>query len=154
MASNTDKILPLGCWCWTDWENTLEHNEEWKELCSKNSVHEEEETCLCFVFVLFFFSIWSTAVANQRNLGEINGKNILVYSWRAVNRQPTTGFRTFACPMLRSRNCEERAPFIERIEGRTLMKGVVHCGYVMIAELIVCRTIVSQLWPAGERSHG
>ena len=26
-----------------------------------------------------------------------------------------------------------------------LMKGVAHCGYVMIAELIVCRTIVSRL---------
>ena len=40
---------------------------------------------LCFFFLSFlgFF----TAVADQRNLGQIIGENILVYSWRTMDRQ-------------------------------------------------------------------
>ena len=91
LLQNSLRILKkyFRCWCWTDWENTLEHSEEWKELPQEEFVTWGGRDLLvfCFVFVFVFVLVCFTAVADQRNLGQIIGENILVYSWRTKDRQ-------------------------------------------------------------------
>lgn len=43
--------------------------------------------CVLLCFCFCFFLVCSTAVSDQRNLGQIIGENILVYSWRTMDRQ-------------------------------------------------------------------
>ena len=121
MPQNSLQVLTwyCRCCCWTDWENTLEHNEEWKEL-----LQQEFGTCrgrdlLVFCFVLLFvFSIWSTVVVGSNQWY----KHLSLYL--KSNGPTTTGFQTFACPMLRSRNSAKN----ELLLMRELREGILSHG--------------------------
>lgn len=115
LLQNSLRILTkyCRCWCWTDWENTLEHSEEWKELLQEEFVTWGGRDLLVFCFVFVFFLVCFTAVADQRNLGQMIGENILVYSWRTMDRQ-RLGFGPSRVHVTFQKLCEERAPFIEK----------------------------------------
>ena len=65
-----------------------------------------------------------------------------VYSY--VTRMYSYVTRTLLVCSFSHNRYEYQLSSILKLELINVMKGVAHCGYVMIAELIVCLTIVSQ----------
>ena len=78
-------------------ERTLQSTNKKELSCyCEDSAHEEEKTSLFFCVFCESDRLCTTA-AGQRNLGQTEGKFILVYGWLKTTGRTTTGWETYEC---------------------------------------------------------
>ena len=118
LLQNSLRILTkyCRCWCWTDWENTLEHSEEWKELLQEEIVTWGGRDLLVFCFVFVFFSLFYSSCRSEEFESNHLWKHWFIAEEQWTDNDWVSDLRVSHVTF--QKLCEERAPFIEKIDRK------------------------------------